>query len=89
MCDKPTLFLQNEAPVPIAGADEKGKLPRQTRNSIELAVEELGDPRIVCTELGLEAISCIGSIRFHLPHYGLELRVLEPSRPFEELATGS
>ncbi len=89
MCDKPALFLQNEAPVAIAGAHKKGKLPRQTRNSIELAVEELSNPRIVCTELGLEAISCISSIRFHLPHFGLELRALEPSRPFEELATGS
>ncbi len=89
MCDKPALFLQNEAPVAIAGAHKEGKLPRQTRNSIELAVEDLSDPRIVCTELGLAAISCIGSIRFHLPHFGLELRALEPSRSFEELATGS
>ncbi len=38
MRDKPALFLQDEAPVPIAGADQEGKLPRQTRNSIELAV---------------------------------------------------
>ncbi len=89
MCDKPALFLQNEAPVPIAGADKQGKFPRQTRNSIELAVEELGDPRIVCTELGLAAPSCISSIRFHPPHFGLELRALEPSRSFDELATGS
>ncbi len=89
MCDKPALFLQNEAPGPIAGADEKGKLPRQTRNSIELAVEELGDPRIVCTELGLEAISSVSSIRFHLPHFGVELRALELSRSFNELAIGS
>ncbi len=78
MCDQPALLLQNQAPVPIAGANKKGKLPRQTRNSIELGVEELDDPRIVCTELGLAAISCIGSIRFHLPHFGVELRALEP-----------
>ncbi len=89
MCDKPALFLQNEATVPIAGADKQGKLPRQTRNSIELAVEELGDPRIVCTELGLAATSCISSIRSHPPHFGLELRALEPSRSFDELITGS
>ncbi len=89
MRDKPALLLQNEAPVPIASANKKGKLPRQTCNSIELAVEESDDPRIVRTELGLAAISCISSIRFHLPHFGLELRALEPSRPFEELATGS
>ncbi len=89
MCDKPALFLQNEAPVPIAGANKKGKLLRKSRNSIELAVEESSDPRIVRTELGLAAISCISSIRFHLPHFGVELRALEPSRPFDELATGS
>ncbi len=89
MCDKPALFLQNEAPVPIAGANKKGKLPRQTRNSIELAVEELGDPRVVCTDLRLAAISSMGSIRFHLPHFGVELRALEPSKPFDELAIGS
>ncbi len=89
MCDKPTLFLQNEAPVPIASADQKGKLLRKSRNSIELAVEESRDPRIVCTELGLAAISCKSSIRFHLPHFGVELRSLEPSRPFHELGTGS
>ncbi len=89
MCDKPALFLQNEAPVPIAGANKKGKLLRKSRNSIELAVEESRDPLIVRTELGLAAISCISSIRFHLPHFGVELRALEPSRPFDELATGS
>ncbi len=88
MCDKPAIFLQNEAPVPIASANKKGKLPRQTCNSIELAVEELDDPRIVRTELGLAAISCISSIRFHLPHFGVELRALEPSRSFDELITG-
>ena len=89
MCDKPAIFLQNEAPVPIAGANKKGKLPRQTRNSIELAVEKLGYPRIVCTELGLAALSCISSIRFHLRHFGVELRALEPSRSFDELVIGS
>ncbi len=89
MRDKAALFLQDEAPVPIAGADQEGKLPRQTRNSIELAVEESSDPRIVRTDLGLAAISCISSIRFHLPDFGVELRALEPSRSFDELASDS
>ena len=71
MRDNPAFLLQNEAPVPIAGANKKGKLPRQTCNPIELAIEESGDPRIVCAELGLAAISRMGSIRFHLPHFGV------------------
>ena len=78
MRDNPPLLLQHEAAAPVGGAYEKGELLQQACDSIEFLVQEMGDPRSICAGPGCSRGRCIGSIRLHLPYFGVELTHLSP-----------
>ena len=50
------------------GDDEAGRVALENSAG---AVQEMGDPRIICAGLGFGLGGGVGSIRLHPPHFGV------------------